>query len=76
MWRKWDEACMYVYDEECAEAEAEMNALPALVNLAKAAEPATGSQASFGADFVKGASIGAIAALGAIYVMRKCCNKT
>ena len=42
---------------------------------AKAGEPVTSSQASFGADFVKGASAGAIAALGAIYVMQKCRSK-
>ena len=72
----WDEACMYWYDEECLEVDNELNALPnLLVNLAKAGEPVTSSQASFGADFVKGASVGAIAALGAIYVMNKCRSK-
>ena len=76
-WILWDEACMYWYDEECAEVDADMQALPdLLVNLAKAGEPTTNSMTSFGADFAKGASFGAIAALGAMFVMRKCCNKT
>ena len=65
---------MYWFDEECEEVNAQMNALP-LVNLAKTGEPVTTSQASFGADFVRGTSVGAIAALGAIYVMHKCRNK-
>ena len=72
----WFEACIYWYDEECLEVDNQMDALPELlVNLAKAGEPVTSSQASFGADFVKGASVGAIAALGAIYVMQKCRSK-
>ena len=46
-----------------------------LVGLAKARNAAADSQASFGADFAKGASVGAIAALGAMFVMRKYCSK-
>jgi len=45
------------------------------LNLAKTDASATDSQATFGADFIKGASIGIVTTLAAAYVLRKCCNK-
>ena len=72
----WDVECLYEPDEECEAVEKQMDELAgSLVNLAKIGEPVTSSQASFGADFVRGTSVGAIAALGVIYVMHKCRSK-
>ena len=74
IWKVWNERCdLLETDDDCSDVFTEL--LWSYVLLAEAGEPATGSQASFGADFAKGAATGAIAALGAIYVMRMCCNK-
>ena len=62
---------MWWYDDECAEAEDEIWDLYGQINLAKTADATdSSSEASFGAEFVKGASVGAIATLGAIFVIR------
>ena len=76
-WMLWDEACMWWPTDECSETDAIIQDLHSaeLNGLAKARNAAADSQASFGADFAKGASVGAIAALGAMFVMRKYCSK-
>ena len=75
VWLDWDAMCAYWFDEECWAVEEDMAEVEWL-NLAKTDASASDSSTSFGTDFVKGASIGAVAALGAIYVLSKCCNKS
>ena len=75
IWMDWDIYCAYDWTDDCSELSDMMYESDDEIEIdwmLATKSSSTQSSASFGADFGKGAAIGAIAALTTLYAASKC----